>query len=207
MKYFLTHSKIDRVLHFILILFLLISFRIWHLCIIQKDERLKEASQPQKRTILERAKRGAIYDQEGIPLALNHIRYRASVYYAHLRQIPSFAVEKKDGQTIRRRPRKEHIRQISELLAKELKLDTERVEDLIYSKAALLPHIPFAIKENISEEEYYRLKMLEKNFTGLYAEIAPERFYPQSSTAADAIGYMGAISQKEFLNLTKKSTY
>ncbi len=204
MKYFLTHSKIDRVLHFILILFLLISFRIWHLCVIQKDERIKEAAQPQKRTILERAKRGAIYDRTGVPLALNRIRYRASIYYAHLRQIPSFAVEKRGGETIRRRPRKEHIRLISELLAKELKLDAERIEDLIYSKAALLPHIPFAIKENISEQEYYRLKMLEKNFTGLYAEISPERFYPQSSTAADAIGYMGAISQKEYQNITQE---
>lgn len=194
----LLHTKIKKVLHFILILFLILLFRIWHLCVIQKESKVKEAKKPQKRTVLEQANRGAIYDRYGQPIAINRIRYRASIYYAHIRQIPSFALEKQNKTTIRRHPRKEHIQKLAKTLSRELGLDEKRIEDLIYSKAALLPHVPFIIKENISEKEYYRLKMLEKDLAGLQAELAPERFYPHGKAAADLIGYIGSISSKEY---------
>ena len=40
-------------------------------------------------------------------------------------------------------------------------MDSERIEDLIHAKASLFPHVPFVIKSNISEQQYYRLRALE----------------------------------------------
>ncbi len=195
------NSKIYRVLNFVLVLMLVLTFKIWHLCIIKNEEKIKEAAKPQTRTILERAQRGAIYDRNYRPLAINHICYKACIYYAHFRQIPTFALEKQGNQTLKKRPRKEYIRKLSEMLSEELNLNAERIEDLIYAKAALLPHVPFIIKDNLSEQQYYRLKILQKDFPGLQAEIASERFYPQGKTAADMIGHMGAISLYEYQKL------
>ena len=80
----------------------------------------------------------------------------------------------------------------------------QQIEDLIHSKASLLPHVPFVIKENISEKEYYKLRMLERNWMGLHAEISAERFYPSDKTASNIIGYLGAITQKEYLSIANE---
>ncbi|MFA5249865.1 MAG: penicillin-binding transpeptidase domain-containing protein [Parachlamydiales bacterium] len=198
-------AKVKKVLNFILLLLFLIVFRIWHLSILQKETRLKEAEKPQKRTVLEQANRGVILDRKGRLLAFNRICYRASVYYAHLKQIPSLVLEKKNNrETVRRYKRKEAVRRLAKILSSELNLDEERLEDLIYAKAALLPHVPFVIKENLSEKEFYRLKMLERSLPGLIAEIASERCYPEGAHASDLVGYTGAISAKEYQAIIAK---
>lgn len=191
--------KINRVLGIILIAFLAIVLRIWHLEVIQREEKLLEAKKPQQRTLLVRADRGAIYDRFHIPLALNRICYNAAIYYGQIAQIPTVSwTSDGSGKQVKSCARKEYIRELSGVLAKTLQLDAERVEALIHSKASLLPHVPFILKAGISEEEHYRLKMLEKDWLGVHAEITSSRFYPQGKTACEIIGTMGAIHQKKF---------
>jgi len=187
-------SKTNRVLGIFLLSFLAIILKVWHLEVIQREEKLLEAQKPQQRTILVRADRGTISDRFEIPLALNKICYNAAVYYGQIAQIPTIAWK---GQ-VKTYARKEYIRELSSVLAKTLSLEAERVEDLIHSKAALFPHVPFIIKGDLTEEEHYRLRMLEKDWPGVHAEIASRRSYPLGKTACDVIGSMGAISQKEY---------
>ena len=195
-------SKRKRVLQIIGIILFIIVVKVWYLSVIAIDEKKKEANRPQRKSILIHANRGAIYDTNNIPLAYNRIKYNACIYYAHIRQIPSVKWKRdEEGNKIKSYPRKEHIRSISLLLGKELYMDPDRIEDLIHSKAALLPHVPFVIKENISEKDYYKLRMLERNQSGIHAEISPERYYPQSMLASDVLGYMGAISQEKYLSI------
>ncbi len=183
-----------RVLFTFMIAFFAILLKVWHLEIIQKEEKLLEAQKPQQRTILIRADRGTISDRFHIPMAVNQISYQAAVYYAQIAQIPSVAW-KGEGKSYARR---EYIRELSHVLANALDLDPERVEDLIHSKAALFPHVPYIIKDHLTEEEHYRLRSLEKDWPGVYAEIRSVRSYPCGKTGCNLIGTMGAISQKEY---------
>ncbi len=187
-------TKIHRVLNLILLAFLAIFVRTWHLGVIEREEKLLDAQKPQQRTVLVRAGRGELCDRFHIPLALNRISYNAAIYYAQIAEIPT--IEWKDNVKIYKR--KEYIRNLSEVLGKNLQLDPERIEDLIHSKAALFPHVPFILKASLSEEEHYRLRMLEKDWPGICAEIASTRFYPLGKTGCNVIGTLGAINLREY---------
>jgi len=192
-------EKANKLLHLILIALLLILFRIWHLTFVQHDQRLEEAKKPQRKVIIERAERATIRDRFNLPLAINKIQYNAAISYAQIREIPSFIwVRGADGKRTKSYKRKEYITKLSSLLAKELNMQAERIEDLVHGKAALFYNVPFVIKEDLSEKEYYRLKALEKDWLGIHAERAPRRSYPKGKVAGDILGYMGRINRKEF---------
>ncbi len=192
-------AKTNRILNLILLAFLLIILRIWHLTIIQHEEIQQNALKPQRRTIIEAAKRGTIRDRYNIPLAINQMQYNASFLYSPLRQISSLRWEtQKDGKKIKTYPRREYITKLAKLLADKLNLDAERIEDLIHSKGALYNQIPLVIKEDISEKEYYSLRALEKEWPGICTEKVPRRHYPLGKVAGDIIGYLGAINHSEY---------
>lgn len=191
--------KANLVLNLILTALVLISVRLWHLSTIQYSEKLEESRKPQRKTLIEPAKRGTIRDRFNIPLAINKIRYQAAVLYAPIRSIPAIKREQDNlGNKVIRYQRKEYIKELAELLGDELKLDPLRLEDEIHSKAALFYNIPYVIKDEITEEEYYRLKLLEKDWIGIQTEIRPKREYTRKKSGSDLLGYMGAISQKEY---------
>lgn len=192
-------TKANRILHFILIAMLLILVRVWHLSIFQYDQKLEESQKPQRKVVIEPAIRATIRDRFNLPLAINKISYQATILYSQLREIPSFEWQK-DGDGKRKKvfKRKEYIRQLAELLAKELNLSAERIEDLMHAKASYYSLVPFVIKEDLTEQEYYRLKMLEKDWPGLHVSHLPKRIYPRGRVAADVIGYMGAINRQEY---------
>jgi len=198
-------GKINRILGALLIPFLVIILRVWHLGVIQREEKLLEAQKPRARTILVRADRGIVCDRFNIPMALNRICYNAAVYYSHIAQVPSVSWKvDANGKQVKVYARKEYIRELAANLAKVLCLDAERLEDLIHSKAALFPHVPFIIKSGLMEEEYYRLRMMEKDWPGIHAEIGSTRFYPLGKTGCNVLGTLGAISQKEYTAIAQE---
>lgn len=191
--------KANRVLNIILLAMILIAIRIWHLGVVQHDQKLDESRKPQRRVIVEPAKRASIRDRFNIPLAVNKMQYQATILYSQFQQIPSISWQKDpSGKRIKVFKRKEYISQLAQLLGEELEMDPTRLEDLIYSKAAYYLHLPFVLKEDISEKAYYRLKMLEKDWLGIHVRMLPKRFYPQGRVASDIIGYMGAINRQEY---------
>lgn len=196
-------EKANLILNIILIAFIMITLRLWYLSVIQYDQRLEESRKPQRRLVMEGAKRGTIRDRFNIPLAINKIQYQAAIIYAPLKDIPMYKTEMgPDGQRVKRFKRKTYIAELAALLAEELELDPERIEDLIYSKAAFFSHIPYVIKEDITEKEYYRLKMLEKDWPGIQVQKTSKRYYPQGRVAGDILGYMGAINKSELEKVT-----
>ncbi len=192
-------TKANRILHFILIAMLLILVRIWHLSMIQYDQKLEESQRPQRKTVIEPAIRATIRDRFNLPLAINKMAYQATILYSQLRDIPAIAWQKDaEGKRIKVFKRREYIHRLAQLLANELHLEAERVEDLIHSKASYYSQVPFVIKDDLDEQEYYRLKILEKNWPGLHVRHLPKRYYPRGRVAADVIGYMGAINRTEY---------
>jgi cell division protein FtsI/penicillin-binding protein 2 len=202
------NQKISKILTITLLVLFLILIRVWQLAVIEREDRLKDSMRPKRKTIHIHANRGAIYDRYGQPLAVNKICYNASVYYANIRQIPSVKWMKKAlGKKIKTYPRKEHIEKISYILSKELNMDRDYVEDLIHSKAAIFPHIPYTLKENISEKVYFRLKMLERDNLGILGEISSKRHYPHGKAACDILGYLGAINSDEYYRLANEISF
>jgi cell division protein FtsI/penicillin-binding protein 2 len=198
-------AKANRVLNLILLSLLLIFVRVWYLSVVQYDDQLEQARKPQRRSSVEQVERATIRDRFNIPLAINKIEYKAAIYYADIRQIPSTSwKEDEHGERKKVASRSLYIAELAQLLSKELALDPERIEDLIHSKASLFPHVPFFIKDNLSEEQYYRLKLLEKDWLGIYVEKTYKRVYPQGKTGSDIIGYMGAINDKEHLAIAQE---
>ena len=132
--------KTNRVLRIILVAFLVIILRIWHLDVIQREEKLLESQKPQTRTILLRADRGALCDRYFTPLAVNRICYNAAIYYNQIAQIPT-VIWKNDaeGKRIKTFARKEYIQKLARLLAQTLNLEPGETEDQIHSKASLFP--------------------------------------------------------------------
>lgn len=191
-------TKANRILNLILIAMVLILVRIWHLSVIQYDQRVEESQKPQRKTVIEPAIRATIRDRFNIPLAINNMSYQATLLYSQLRDIPSIAWEKDDsGKKKKVFKRKAYIQNLSWLLAQELGLDAERVEDLIHAKASYYSQVPFVLKDDLTELEYYRLRILEKDWPGLHVRHIPKRHYPKGRVAADVIGYMGAINKQE----------
>jgi len=192
-------AKANRILHFILIAMLLILIRIWHLSMIQYDQKWEESQKPQRKTIIEPAIRGSIRDRFNLPLAINKMTYQATILYSQLRDIPAVTWQKdRAGQRTKVFKRKEYIHQLSDLLSRELHLDAERVEDLIHAKASYYSQLPFVLKDDLTEREYYRLNILEKQWPGLHVRHLPKRHYPRGRVAADIIGYLGAINRAEY---------
>ena len=192
-------SKANRILHFILIALLLIFVRIWHLSVVQYDQKLEDSQKPQRKSVIEPAIRATIRDRFNLPLAINKISYQATILYSQLRDIPSIIWEKDaTGKRTKVFKRKAYIHRLAQLLSKELGLEAERVEDLIHAKASYYSQVPFVIHDDLAEREYYRLKILEKDWPGLHVRHLPKRHYPKERIAADVIGYMGAINRLEY---------
>jgi len=192
-------AKANHILNLIVIALLLVLLRCWHLSVVQHEDRLEEARKPQRRYVVEPAKRATIRDRFNQALAVNKMRYQAAVQYAQLRAIPGVSWIKDDkGKRVKFYKRRAYIKQLAAVLGAELSLDPDRLEDIIYSKAALYNQLPYVIKEDISEKEYYRLKMLDKDWLGINVRRLPKRNYPMGRVAATVVGYMGAINRDEY---------
>lgn len=193
-------QKARRILNGLLIVFLMLSVRLWYLSVLSHDAKKVEAERPQRRVVIEKPDRATISDRFGLPIATNRVCYQAAVRYSHIRRIPRISWSKEGGRKVKHYKRKEYVEKLSQLLGEMLQLDAERIEDLIYSKAAILGSGTYVLKENISEKTYFRLKMLEKDWPGIHADISARRCYPNGSVLGEIVGYIGPISRFEYDN-------
>lgn len=195
-------EKITKVLNFFFVIFLFIGLRVWYLTVVQHEERSIKAKKPQITEMVEIAPRATIRDRFNVPLAINKIQYNATVYYDQIKQLP--AVLKKGIDKESTITRKKYVHLLATKLSEYIDLDVTTIEDLIFSKSALMPHIPFVIKEDLDEKTYYELKAIEGNWPGLYAQKSPKRYYPQQRVAAEIIGYVGSINREEYMQIVNK---
>jgi cell division protein FtsI/penicillin-binding protein 2 len=191
-------AKAHRALSVIFLSLVLIFLRVGFLAVAKQDDKRREAYAPQRRLILEPAPRATITDRFGLPLAMNQTLYSLAVTYAPIRQLPAFEwIKGKGKQPFRSR----YIASLAQLLTSELGLDPVEVEDLIHARASVFPSTPFVLKEGLSEEQYYRLRALERDWPGLKAQRKSQRFYPRGKVACDLLGYLGPISEKKYLQI------
>lgn len=192
-------SKANRVLHIILVMLLLIALRVWHLAVVQHDSRQEASSKPQHKTVYQAAKRGTITDRFGVPLALNKVQHNVALVYSQIKGIPSIVwTSDENGLSVKHYKRREYIKSLADLLGQILEMEPRKVEDLIHAKALFFNQIPYVLKENITEPQYYRLKMMEKDWPGIMVQTTSRRHYPLGSIAGDLLGYIGPINREEY---------
>jgi cell division protein FtsI/penicillin-binding protein 2 len=175
------------------------------LSVVQHDKKIEESKKPQRRTVIERSQRASIYDRFGLPLATNKVQYNALIAYAPIRDIPRWIwKEGEDGKRYQYNQRKEYVTTLAQKLSEELHLDAKWIEDMVHSKAAILGNVPCLIKENISEGQYFRLKMMAKDWPGVMGEVAAKRCYPLGPIGGEVVGYIGPISRSEYETITRE---
>jgi len=128
--------------------------------------------------------RGLIYDRNGVILAENRPTY-------HLELIPEQV---------------EDIEATLEGLGKIVSISEQNIEQF---HTAMRTHRPFesiSLRTRLSEEEVARLAVNRHRFPGMDIMARLSRYYPQGTSAAHAIGYVGRISEKE-LNTIDVSNY
>jgi cell division protein FtsI/penicillin-binding protein 2 len=198
-------EKANRVLNMILLLFLLIGIRVWYLAVVKHEEHVELARKPQEKTVIQSPNRGTIRDRFNIPLAVNQIQYNAAICYDPIRQVPRVRMMKgEDGIKKRVYYRKEYIQKFASTIGNLLNLDPVYIEDLIWSKGAVFPNTPFIIKENITETEYYQMRILERDWPGLEMQISSKRHYPLGPIAGNVLGFMGSISSREHFHIQEE---
>lgn len=192
-------KKANYILYFFLVIIVLIAIRIGYLQGKQYNYYFNLSQKPQKKSILEPALRGIIYDRFSVPIALNQLQYNLFIYYEPItKQIPRVVWEEGLNERKKIFPRRDYIEHLSNVLAKITEGDQVKIKDLIYSKASIFPNTPILIKENLDETTFYRLKLLEKDFPGIHTKIQAKRYYPYNSVASNLLGYMGRINGQEY---------
>ena len=192
-------KKANYILYFFLVIIVLIAIRIGYLQGNQYNYYFNLSQKPQKKSILEPALRGIIYDRFSLPIALNQLQYNLFIYYEPItKQIPRIAWEEDLNGRKKIFPRRDYIENLSNVLAKITHGDQVKIKDLIYSKASIFPNTPILIQENLDETTFYRLKLLEKDFPGIHTKIQTKRYYPYNSVASNLLGYMGRINGQEY---------
>lgn len=192
---------IKRLLLILGSVFVLFGARVFYLSIIQHEHHVNEAKRPALKTIIKRPNRGTIRDRFNNPLAVNTISYAISVLYDPIKQLPRKQFVLKDKKRVAIFPRKIAIEKLSSFLSDYCDSDAQGIEDLIYSKASLFPNTPFALKCDIPEEIFFQLKMKEARYPGLNMLINTKRTYPEGKTGSHILGYLGAIGEKEHLEI------
>ncbi|EPP36274.1 penicillin-binding transpeptidase domain-containing protein [Chlamydia avium] len=192
-------EKTNRMLLGIIIVFAVIAVRLWHLAVVEHDQKLEEAYKPQIRVIPELVERATICDRFGKVLAENRMQYDVSVAYGAIQDLPSRAWHlNAQGERELVFVRKNYISRLAELLAEELHLDKETIEDNIHARASVLGSIPYLVQSNVPERTYLKLKMIAKHWPGLHVQPSMHRYYPFGKMAADILGYVGPISAQEY---------
>lgn len=146
------------------ILFSILIVRLFYWQIIQADTLSKAAAGQHFVELTVPAVRGGIYDRERNPVVINQPAYLA---YAESRRIEN-GTEFADKVS--------SILGLDPIILKESLSDTKRV------------WIPLAHKVELARVEELRALDL----TGLGFEKEPKRFYPEASTAAQLLGFVGS---------------
>lgn len=183
---------------FIFSLFFLASFsRIAYLALFQHDVYLEQSKGPREISVHIEPDRGTIRDRYNRPLVTNQIAYDVGIVFDKIALIPQKRL--KNGQ--KTFPRKEYIETLSLFLSENLEMDRQQIEDLIFSKSALFPNTFFALKQELPEGLFYRLKMEEKNWPGLDVRMRCKRQYPFGPVGLNILGGVGPIQSTQMAQI------
>ena len=163
--------------------FFIIFCRLWYLQIIQ-GQLLRNFSERNriKETKISAA-RGVILDRQGQVLVDNLPGFEVTI-------TPQYA---------------SNLKETAQLVSRVLKMDAQKIiRKVKNSKRRNGPFYPFRVKDNLTREQVFRLKLVRLNHPGLEVRETILRNYPLKENGAQLFGYVGEISRSQLPVLNKK---
>lgn len=198
-------EKAGKILKVILAVFIAIALRVSYLAIVKHEHCVGSAIKSQKKTLIQKPERASLLDRSGTPLAINQLRYSVGINYKDLTSIPrTKTVLNAKGRRQKIYPRQEYIKRLALFLAENLNISAQFIEDQIYAKASIYDTSALILKEDLDETTFCKLKLAEKDYVGLVADVKSLRYYPFDQYTSEITGYIGPMTQSHYESVLKK---
>jgi penicillin-binding protein 2 len=194
------------------VLFAIIFFRLWYLQVLSGDQYLQQARDNRVREVRVQAPRGDIVDRNGHVLVENRA---ATVVQVDPESLP--AAERNAaatwGQHVTARSRRPtgmkgplvpipppatpHLEARFKSLARVLNMSPKTIQERVVQSLASLPYANVTVKVDVDVPRRNYLVEHPEGFPGINVERKFLRRYPEHSLAAQLVGSIGEIDDKE----------
>lgn len=162
---------------------LVIMSRLWYLQIYQGEELREYSEKNRVKETKVPAPRGLILDRDGHVLVDNLPGFEATI-------TPQYAT---------------HLEETAKAVAQALDLNEEKVmSEVKKGRRRDGPFRPVRIKDNLTMEEVYKLKLLRWDHPGLNVNEIVLRHYPLGPDGAQLFGYVGEITREQIERYNQK---
>lgn len=192
MSYFLSNSEEEvkefgprfRLLYFALALACaVVMIRLWHLQIYQGEELRQYSEKNRVKETKIPAPRGLMLDREGQVLVDNLPGFEATI-------TPQYATK---------------LEETAAAVGEVLNIPAGKViADIKKGRRRDGPFRPVKVKDNLSLEEVYRLKLMRWDHPGLNINEIVVRHYPLGPNGAQLFGYVGEIAREQLDRFNQK---
>jgi len=165
-------------------LFAALFARLWYLQVISAPQAEAAAQNNGVRIVYTPAPRGRILDRNGVPIVDNRISWVVTVSRDTLKFQPQV------------------LGTLSTLLGAKTADLQHKVNDARYS-----PYVPVPVAADVDPSKIIFIKEHQELFSGVDATAEAVRTYPKGTLAANIVGYVGQISDKELTPQRKKEGY
>jgi penicillin-binding protein 2 len=172
------YTRIIALIFLVLLCFGLLIFRFFWLQIYSHNDYEAKAEDNRIAILPTIPNRGAIYDRNGIELAINY---------------PVFTLEITPSKINKELGLQKTIDAISRIINIEKK-DTRRFKRLM-EDSKTFESIP--LRSNLNEQEIAKISVFKNQIDGVDIKSRMLRQYPLAETGAHLIGYIGRISEKD----------
>src|SRR4029077_20381015 len=160
-------------------MFAIIFFRLWFLQVLSGEQYVQQANANRARDLPVAAPRGQILDREGQPLVASRTTNAVQIVPSAL---PPAGM-----------PRLRLYRRLGALLG----MRAQRIEALVVKGRTALPYAPVTIKTDAGQGALTVLAERQSEFPGVTQQPISLRSYPYGVMAAQALGYVGEVSEPE----------
>jgi penicillin-binding protein 2 len=194
------------------VLFGIVFFRLWYLQVLDGDQYLAQARENRVRVERIQAPRGNIVDRNGLTLVENR---RATVVSLDPRRIPERirSAAATWGQQVSRRdarpkgrkgaripmPRNDdpQLQALYRRLGRVLRLPPQSIHRRVIASLVQVPYADIRIKTDVSAAQRDYMEERRDQFPGVRVDQAYLRSYPNRSLAAQLIGTIGEINERQ----------
>lgn len=162
----------------IISMFAVLLARLWFLQILAGPTFAAQATRNHVRLVRQAPPRGRILDRNGVVLVRNRTALSVGV------RREDFPKDPKEAAVIKQR--------LSKLLGIPVKTIEERLKNRRTS-----PYEPLVIAEDVAPTVIFTIRERQEDYQGVEGMELPVREYPRGSVAAQVLGYVGEINDRE----------
>jgi penicillin-binding protein 2 len=167
--------KLASVQYIILIVFLVLAFRLWHLQVVGKEKYDVLAERNRVREVPILAPRGKIRDREGRIIVDNYPSFSAFLLRDQVKDIEPDLPQ----------------------IAVGLHMSVEEIRERMRRKLRKPSYEPIILKEDLTPDELAFIESHRNELPELETIMAHRRLYPKDGFMAHLIGYVGEVSEAD----------